>query len=398
MDQEPLISDTKQENFSEMKDIFGDDEESEDEKINQKVSSTLESNDNDIFGDDDESEDDHVNRKISTTKSKNTDLFGDDDESENEQINVNRKISNTKNNDLFGDDDDEDEDDADEDDLVIESKDDFIDDEYDKPERQNSDTSLNNKKSSNELDQIFGEKDEDIIIDRSKINLKFKNISHISSNNLTYSIRIPNFIHIQSNEYNSKTHKREEDIKDLADNVTSVIRWRYKKDNNNNLILNNNNKPIKESNARLVKLSDGSLHVIIGDTILHSNIASTDNTYVYAQQKNINELTLNETNATKIDNNNNNNNSNNNKTSLECIGIVPNRINLQASTIKSNSHTLFANKISDKFRKNQGYVCKDAKLTRIETVTLTGTVTVTVIFMFSVMFNVMFIVIFTLNY
>ena len=58
--------------------------------------------------------------------------------------------------------------------------------------------------------------------------------------------------------------------------ATNIIRWRYKLDHNGEIELDNNNEPIKESNARLVKLQNGTYKLLVGDAIFYTSIHKTE--------------------------------------------------------------------------------------------------------------------------
>jgi Leo1-like protein len=58
--------------------------------------------------------------------------------------------------------------------------------------------------------------------------------------------------------------------------ATSVIRWRYRVDENGNYELGNDGEPIRESNARLVKLYDGTFKLLVGDATFFTTIHKTE--------------------------------------------------------------------------------------------------------------------------
>ena len=58
--------------------------------------------------------------------------------------------------------------------------------------------------------------------------------------------------------------------------ATSVIRWRYKTDYKGDVELDNDGQPIKESNARLVKLKNGTYKLLVGDATFHTSIHKTE--------------------------------------------------------------------------------------------------------------------------
>lgn len=58
--------------------------------------------------------------------------------------------------------------------------------------------------------------------------------------------------------------------------ATSVIRWRYKVDENGDFVIGQNGEPEKESNARLVKLYDGTFKLLVGDATFFTAIHKTE--------------------------------------------------------------------------------------------------------------------------
>lgn len=55
-----------------------------------------------------------------------------------------------------------------------------------------------------------------------------------------------------------------------------MIRWRYKLDENGDFVIGLNGEPEKESNARLVKLCDGTFKLLVGDATFFTAIRKTE--------------------------------------------------------------------------------------------------------------------------
>ena len=55
-----------------------------------------------------------------------------------------------------------------------------------------------------------------------------------------------------------------------------MIRWRYKLDYNGDIELDNDGQPVKESNARLVKLMNGTYKLLVGDATFYTSIHKTE--------------------------------------------------------------------------------------------------------------------------
>lgn len=82
--------------------------------------------------------------------------------------------------------------------------------------------------------------------------------------------KLPNFLDVEPEPFDPLTYKGvEEEEARLKENV---IRWRYKKDENNNYLPDQ-----KESNARFIKWSDGSLSLLLGDEMFEVHLNEIDN-------------------------------------------------------------------------------------------------------------------------
>lgn len=92
----------------------------------------------------------------------------------------------------------------------------------------------------------------------------------ISDQASTFTLRLPNFLKLQTNPYNKQLHHEEAEASLFA-GATSMIRWRHKLNQNGDVELDEKGLPVKESNARLVKWSDGSYQVLVGQEVFDSS-------------------------------------------------------------------------------------------------------------------------------
>jgi RNA polymerase-associated protein LEO1 len=100
---------------------------------------------------------------------------------------------------------------------------------------------------------------------RSSSNLCLKT-PHNFSGTTAYYLRTPNFIKINALPFTRETHNvQSEKVK--FGKATSVIRWRYRQDNAGNIVRDSSGQPLKQSNARLVKWSDGTYQCIVGNEV-----------------------------------------------------------------------------------------------------------------------------------
>lgn len=79
-------------------------------------------------------------------------------------------------------------------------------------------------------------------------------------------VRMSNVIKIQPAAFDPKTYDIDQEREQLGRMATGV-RWRYKKDDDGNVIMGPGGKPEMESNARLVKLKTGELQLIVGNNV-----------------------------------------------------------------------------------------------------------------------------------
>lgn len=85
---------------------------------------------------------------------------------------------------------------------------------------------------------------------------------------LLHIVKLPNLVGINTTPYNSATHNLEEEEEYYRGYVHNMIRWRYKNGENNEIARDTNGEPIRESNTRLVKWSDGSYTLHVGAEVL----------------------------------------------------------------------------------------------------------------------------------
>lgn len=96
------------------------------------------------------------------------------------------------------------------------------------------------------------------------------------SNGTKIVMKTPNFVKIQMSAYNKNNHIREIE-EDMFGNATSLIRWRQKCDENGIVLLNSDGTPQMESNARVIRWSDGSHQLVVGKAVFNSNLHPLEN-------------------------------------------------------------------------------------------------------------------------
>jgi RNA polymerase-associated protein LEO1 len=86
----------------------------------------------------------------------------------------------------------------------------------------------------------------------------------------TFSLRLPNFLKMQTNPHNKLAHHESAEAAQFQ-GATSMIRWRHKLDQKGEVELDDKGLPVRESNARLVKWSDGSFQLLVGQEVFDSS-------------------------------------------------------------------------------------------------------------------------------
>lgn len=85
---------------------------------------------------------------------------------------------------------------------------------------------------------------------------------------LLHIVKLPNLVGINSTPYNPNTHNLEEEEEYYRGYVHNMVRWRYKSNNDGEILRHDDGTPIRESNTRLVKWSDGSYTLHVGSEVL----------------------------------------------------------------------------------------------------------------------------------
>lgn len=81
-----------------------------------------------------------------------------------------------------------------------------------------------------------------------------------------FSIRTPNYMKFQPLQFDRESHDSKEERKQFT-NASSIVRWRNKVDLSGHVMRSTDGNQIKESNTRLIKWSDNTYQIIVGDKI-----------------------------------------------------------------------------------------------------------------------------------
>jgi RNA polymerase-associated protein LEO1 len=105
--------------------------------------------------------------------------------------------------------------------------------------------------------------------------------------NEMHFVKLPNFLSVEARPFDPETYEDENQNGEALDEegktrvrlkVENTIRWRYEKDEEDNLI--------KQSNARIVKWSDGSLSLHLGNEIfdVYKTAMQGDHNHLFIRQ------------------------------------------------------------------------------------------------------------------
>ena len=83
---------------------------------------------------------------------------------------------------------------------------------------------------------------------------------------------------IQPAPFESSTHDVESEKCNFG-KATAVIRWRFRRDSSGSIMKDAQGNPLRESNARLVKWSDGSYQMVVGTEVFRVETPSLQNWY-----------------------------------------------------------------------------------------------------------------------
>ena len=83
-------------------------------------------------------------------------------------------------------------------------------------------------------------------------------------------VHVPSFLRMQPEEYRPQSYSKDDEVDGFGE-ATGVVRWRYSRDSTGAIRVDGAGRPIRESNARLVKWSNGRIQLIVGSTPYNVN-------------------------------------------------------------------------------------------------------------------------------
>tara|TARA_B110000090_G_scaffold191561_1_gene224299 strand:+ start:65 stop:694 length:630 start_codon:yes stop_codon:yes gene_type:complete len=155
------------------------------------------------------------------------------------------------------------------------------DDDKDKPEVPEAE-----KTEEEKLAAILGTEKEEGKVVKSKSKLFIDPTERIPEEMEKMFAKLPQFLAIQKDAYDESTYdgQQEAQQKNFSGQTTDVIRWRYKKDDNGDIIQDAAGKPMMESNARLQKLKTGAFRIVIGASSFDVKTEALAKTYLYVDK------------------------------------------------------------------------------------------------------------------
>jgi RNA polymerase-associated protein LEO1 len=87
-------------------------------------------------------------------------------------------------------------------------------------------------------------------------------------------VKMPRSISIQDKCFDERTYDASTEAQ-MFSGASTVIRWRYMKDAQGNVRTDEHGEKLVESNARLVRYSDGSMQLIVGDAAFDTEMRPT---------------------------------------------------------------------------------------------------------------------------
>ncbi|KAL7470790.1 hypothetical protein ACHAXS_011058 [Conticribra weissflogii] len=190
--------------------------------------------------------------------------------------------------------------------------------------------------------------------------------------NVFHVAKLPNLVGINVAPYDARTHDKEAEEEYYRGYVHNMIRWRYRyrRNDERELLRDADGNPVRESNTRLVKWSDGSYTLHVGREVLEvdsldSTVPATAatghgpggahplpgfagiNGYLYvSQQATVRPPSKRDANdengpSSSSDNDNDDDGNGNGKpagTILECLGPIASRFAPRPSSLASEAH------------------------------------------------------------
>uniref|UniRef100_A0A1I8GF13 DUF3421 domain-containing protein n=1 Tax=Macrostomum lignano TaxID=282301 RepID=A0A1I8GF13_9PLAT len=159
--------------------------------------------------------------------------------------------------------------------------------------QEENDTEARNEEAGDRDEEEEGE-EEDAQPVESRINVDFPLIRADLGKEI-YFVKMPNFLTVDTRPFDPATYEDALDEEDVVDEegrhrlrlrVENTIRWRVAKDAEGRELTDEAGQPLRESNAKMVRWSDGSLSLHLGAEIfdVHSMDTTADFNHLFIRQ------------------------------------------------------------------------------------------------------------------
>jgi RNA polymerase-associated protein LEO1 len=158
-----------------------------------------------------------------------------------------------------------------------------------------------------------------------------------------YTTKLPNLVGIQPTPFDVANYDAKEEEELYNGYVHNMIRWRFKRHENGNVVRDKNGRIQRESNSKLVQWSDGSLTLHVGSEAFDIQAVDSSsngfpglNGYVYLSQRA--RFSNGEKDDGEQDEDEDGLQQSGGGTVLECIGPVVSRLVPKPSSLQSEAH------------------------------------------------------------
>jgi hypothetical protein len=199
----------------------------------------------------------------------------------------------------------------------------FLDDDDDDDDKIMEGTAPGDDQVKDEYADLFGEGEETAVLSkkRSTSALHISATPDLPEHAHAMLVRMPNVLKIQEQPFDELAYSKEEDMEAIG-RVALGVRYRVQKDADGNVVLDASGKPIFESNARLVKMKNGSVQIVMGSSVYECIQQPVESSFLYMQKVSL-------INGEK-------------KTALELVGAIGTRTSIQPTSISDESRRLLA--------------------------------------------------------
>ena len=208
----------------------------------------------------------------------------------------------------------------------------FLDDDDDDDDKIMEGTAPGDDQVKDEYADLFGEGEETAVLSkkRSTSALHISATPNLPEHTQAMLVRMPNVLKIQEQPFDELAYSKEDDMEAIG-RVALGVRYRVQRGADGNVVQDASGKPVFESNARLVKMKNGSVQIIMGSSVYECIQQPVDSSFLYMQK------------VSMIDGEK--------KTALELVGAIGTRTSIQPTSISDESRRLLAKTLKEENKK-----------------------------------------------